>query len=76
MSGCPRCGGPVFEEYGDLVCLNCGWRKVGVELAFMAMMPPPRGGRTEARHCPKCSADPRSFKHRRECMRKPVEAVV
>ena len=28
MSVCPRCGGSLFEEGGDLVCLACGWRQV------------------------------------------------
>lgn len=24
---CPRhCGGPVFREWGEWFCLNCGWR--------------------------------------------------
>ena len=24
---CPRCGGSLFEEYDDMVCLSCGYRK-------------------------------------------------
>ena len=27
---CPRCGGALFEEYGDTACLACGYRTVGM----------------------------------------------
>jgi len=27
---CPRCQGGVFQEFGDLVCSCCGWRRVEI----------------------------------------------
>ena len=34
MPPCPKCGGPLVSEHIgteiDVVCLPCGWRKVGV----------------------------------------------
>ena len=29
-ASCPRCGGALFEEYGDTACLACGYRTVGM----------------------------------------------
>ena len=26
LTKCERCGGTLFSDYGDLSCVNCGWR--------------------------------------------------
>ena len=28
MDPCPRCGGFVINEYGEIRCIPCGWRYV------------------------------------------------